>query len=81
MAGDGVCHVVVFGERHLRNLLRSYQTYYNECRTHLSLSKDAPHARTVQVCGRIAVRPVLGGMERSTPSKAGEPFRMSILPG
>jgi transposase InsO family protein len=55
-------HVVVFGERHLRNLLRSYQTYYNECRTHLSLSKDAPHARTVEVCGRIAVRPVLGGL-------------------
>jgi hypothetical protein len=36
-------HVVVFGERHLRSLLRSYQQYYNECRTRLSL--DAPLAR------------------------------------
>jgi transposase InsO family protein len=55
-------HVVVFGERHLRNLLRSYQHYYNECRTHLSLSKDAPHPRAIQVRGRIAINPVLGGL-------------------
>src|SRR6266550_2760755 len=32
-------HVVVFGERHLRHLLRSYATYYNEARTHLSVNK------------------------------------------
>ncbi len=40
-------HVMVFGERHLRNLLLSYQTYYNEYRTHLSLGKDAPYPRAV----------------------------------
>jgi hypothetical protein len=28
-------HVVVVGERHLRHVLASYQTYYNEVRTHL----------------------------------------------
>jgi transposase InsO family protein len=55
-------HVVVFGEGHLRNLLRSYQQYYNECRTHLSLDKDAPLARPVIVNGRIAAYPVLGGL-------------------
>ena len=27
---DCLDHVVVFGEPHLRNLLRSYQGYYNE---------------------------------------------------
>ena len=35
-------HVVVFGERHLRHLLRSYANYYNQTRTHLSLNKDSP---------------------------------------
>jgi Integrase core domain len=34
---DCLDHVVVFGERHLRHLLNSYQKYYNEARTHLSL--------------------------------------------
>jgi transposase InsO family protein len=36
-------HVIVFGERHLRHVLRSYLDYYNETRTHLSL--DAGLAR------------------------------------
>jgi len=55
-------HVVVFSERHLRTLLGCYQTYYNGCRTHLSLGKDAPLSRAVQVRGRIAVNPILGGL-------------------
>jgi transposase InsO family protein len=59
---DCLDHVVVFGERHLRNLLRSYQQYYNECRTHLSLDKDAPFSRVVTAKGRLVVSPVLGGL-------------------
>jgi Integrase core domain len=55
-------HVIVFGERHLRTLLHNYQSYYNECRTHLSLDKDAPLSRAVQASGRIAASPVLGGL-------------------
>ena len=38
-------HVIVFGECHLRHLLRCYLGYYNETRTHLSLDKDAPISR------------------------------------
>jgi Integrase core domain len=41
-------HVVVLGERHLRHLLRSYMTYHNEARTHLSLDKDTPIPREVK---------------------------------
>jgi transposase InsO family protein len=55
-------HVVVLGERHLRHLLRSYMTYYNEARTHLSLDKDAPIPRQAQGIGRIFAKPHLGGL-------------------
>src|SRR5580693_6702254 len=55
-------HVVVFGERHLRHLLRSYATYYNSARTHLSVNKDAPSPRTVHAVGRILPKPFLGGL-------------------
>jgi hypothetical protein len=55
-------HVVVVGERHLRHLLRSYATYYNQARTHLSVNKDAPSPRTVHSVGRILPTPFLGGL-------------------
>src|SRR5215831_16849868 len=57
-----VDHVVVCGERHLRHLLNSYQKYYNEARTHLSLHKDAPIPRAVQTVGLTLAMPVLGGL-------------------
>src|SRR5260370_342231 len=34
---EGVDHIVVLGERHLRRVLKSYARYYNETRTHRSL--------------------------------------------
>jgi len=54
--------VVVFGERHLRDILLSYVEYYNGARTHLSLNKDAPIPRAVQAVGRILPTPILGGL-------------------
>ena len=59
---DCLDHVVVFGERHLRHLLGSYQRYHNDARTHLSLNKDAPAWRAVQAVGRIVPNPHLGGL-------------------
>src|SRR5215510_8160590 len=35
-------HFVVWGETHLRRILRTYARYYNDIRTHKSLDKDAP---------------------------------------
>ena len=46
-----VDHLIVFGERHLRRILRCYAHYYNEVRTHRSLNKDAPISRAVQRIG------------------------------
>ena len=55
-------HVVVLGERHLRELLEKYGIYYNEVRTHVALGKDAPQHRPVQTVGRIASVSWLGGL-------------------
>ncbi len=55
-------HVVVLGERHLRQVLPPYLAYHNEARTHLSLDKDAPIPREVQGVGRIIAKPHIGGL-------------------
>jgi putative transposase len=57
-------HVIVLGEGHLRRVLSSYTAYYNQARTHLSLSKDSPDGRIVQPPGRGNVRELkhLGGL-------------------
>jgi transposase InsO family protein len=55
-------HVIVFGEVHLRRILKSYADYYNGIRTHRSLNKDAPVPRPVQRSGVIISLAVLGGL-------------------
>jgi transposase InsO family protein len=55
-------HIVVFGEAHLRRILAAYTGYYNELRTHLSLSKNSPTYRPIQRYGQIAAWPILGGL-------------------
>ena len=59
---ESLDHLIVFGEEHLRSVLKAYASYYNEVRTHLSLDKDAPHFRRRQKTGRIAAIPILGGL-------------------
>jgi transposase InsO family protein len=59
---DCLDHFVVFGEAHLRRVLKAYASYYNEVRTHLSLNKDAPDFRRAQPFGLIAALPVMGGL-------------------
>src|SRR5262249_51373393 len=44
-------HFVVWGETHLRRILRTYARYYNDIRTHWSLDKDAPAFRPIQRTG------------------------------
>ena len=57
-------HVIMFGERHLRRVLREYVAYYHASRTHLGLGKDAPQPRRTQGRdgGVVVSASVLGGL-------------------
>jgi transposase InsO family protein len=57
-----VDHIIIRGEAHLRQVLKSYANYYNRFRTHRSLNKDAPVSRSVQRTGVIRSRAILGGL-------------------
>ena len=57
-------HVIVFNERSLRRILRSYIDYDQRFRTHLSLGKDTPITRPVQpaTLGQVIEIPEVGGL-------------------
>jgi hypothetical protein len=52
---------MVFGEAHLRRILKAYAAYY-EVKTHLSLRNDAPKFRRVQSIGSLAALRLPGGL-------------------
>jgi hypothetical protein len=53
---------LIFGERHLHRILAAHPSYYNETRTHLAVSEDAPLQRPVQGSGMIIANPILSGL-------------------
>lgn len=55
-------HILIFGEAHLRRVMRAYVQYYNNARTHLSLGKNSPKEREVHVAGTIRSVSHLGGL-------------------
>src|SRR5215813_8881893 len=55
-------HVVILGEAHLRQVLVTYADYYNQLRTHRSLTKDTPLHRFIERLGTVTSRPILGGL-------------------
>jgi len=61
----------VIGERHFREILSKYVDYYNGTRTHLSLSKDAPKPRTVQLPSQGRVVKVRASVDCITNSSGG----------
>jgi len=66
-------HLIIWGEPHLRRILRSYGNYYNNMRTHRSLNKDAPISRPIQRTGAISSRPIT--RRTSPPLRPGLGFR------
>jgi transposase InsO family protein len=65
-------HVVVLGESHLRQIVRSYVSYYLQSRCHLSLEKDTPLHRAVQLPqrGRVIEIPEVGGLDHRYERRA-----------
>jgi len=65
-------HMIVLGEKHLRQILKSYFDYYLGARTHLSLAKDAPTPRVVQgpEAGEIVEIPQVGGLHHRYERRA-----------
>ena len=55
-------HIIVFGEGHLRRVMKRYAEYYNKSRTHLSLEKHSPIKRPIESKGTIKALPILGGL-------------------
>jgi len=57
-------YAIVFNESGLRRILKSYFDYYERSRTHLSLGKDSPIPRPVQLLttGRVVEIPQVGGL-------------------
>jgi hypothetical protein len=54
----------VFGERHLRQLLRSHFDYYPNSRCHQALDGDPPNPRAVEPPGQgeVVAVPTVGGL-------------------
>ena len=66
-------HVIIFSERHLRRVLSSYFQYHHEARTHLSLDKDCPRPRRVQLPSaghNIIAFPEVGGLHHRYERRA-----------
>src|SRR5450755_3963577 len=57
-------HIIIFNEHHLRRVLSSYFQYHHQTRTHLSLNKDCPLPRSIQLpsAGKIIAFPEVGGL-------------------
>jgi putative transposase len=69
---DGLDHVIVLHERHLRRLLTSYFSYYHVWRTHRALDMDGPVPRPVQrpEVGSIREVPEVGGLHHHYERRA-----------
>jgi len=65
-------HVIVFHENSLRRTLNSYFEYYHRSRTHLSLGKDSPESRAIQLpeLGQVVALPQVGGLHHRYERRA-----------
>jgi hypothetical protein len=70
---DCLDHVLILGERHLRNILAEYARHYNGHRPHQGLRQEPPQrqfSQTPGITARIERRQVLGGLISEYPRAA-----------
>jgi putative transposase len=72
LLGGAADHVIILNERHLRRVLSSYFQYHHDARTHLSLKKDCPRPRPIQLpsAGNIVAFPEVGGLHHRYERRA-----------
>jgi len=58
-------HMIVLNEQQLQSLLREFVAYYNRDRPHRSLALRTPEVRDRRQFGKLACRPILGGLHHS----------------
>src|SRR5262245_48619734 len=58
---DCLDHVLIFGEAHLRRVLTTYSTYYNEARTHSDCARTRPYPG-------LSSDPALSSLRQSCPA-------------
>jgi transposase InsO family protein len=65
-------HVIVLNERHLRRILQRYFGYFHRTRTHLSVDKDVPDTRPVQLpaMGKVIEIAEVGGLHHRYERRA-----------
>jgi putative transposase len=65
-------HVIVFNQTGLRRHLASFVDYYHRSRTHLSLQKDTPDSRPIQLvsAGPVVAIPEVGGLHHRYERRA-----------
>ena len=55
-------HMIIFSERHLKNVLTEFVGYYNRDRPHRALRLETPLPANNPAGGEVQTRPVLGGL-------------------
>ncbi len=57
-------HMIILNELHWKRILKTYFDYYHSCRTHLSLEKEAPDSRPVELpeIGKVVAISKVGGL-------------------
>jgi putative transposase len=55
---------IIFSEKQLRNILKSYMEYYNKLRPHQGIN-SIPEGKPPDVSGKMKKEPILGGLHHN----------------